>query len=458
MKKCILLLFILSCPALATHLGNLTVTDYINVPIDTPDSSGFPLSSIDSVDVLVFKGNLSDGTTTYSMRTGANPVSSVSIDSVNYQGCWQRLFKTQVTTIDGNAGVGLYTFIISSFKYGKPFNQTHSFYLVDSSFNLSLVNAASLADSTHEANYIKNWMSNMMSDSGLARVGADQVWPLRGLHIKGTTTGDTAFIAIGNGVGHGAFISGDLTNTTSIGLYVRGLLWGIYGLSNAPHGTTSAGIAGVGGMNGIYGEGFDYGIHAYSHSYNGHGVFIESDSGDALQLNAAGFSATLGCDTCQNKHAIEAQGGQGPGGDVVRFLAHGSHGDVFDLSADSGDIFLGRIAYLEDGHWFFNMDSTNKFVNSTISKNLGVSDSTTAGYLKAAYDYSRILALYNGAVCDTTVTVLWPKDGTKPKDSAVVWCVHGAVHTRIGAIQYFINSGTKSVSNINVVDSIKIIK
>ena len=205
----------------------------------------------------------------------------------------------------------------------------------------------------------KSAFAKVINDSSVARTGTTKGWDIRYLHIRGTTGNDTALIATGYGNGHGGFFGAPITGS-GIGLFARAQYYGLYGYATAASGT-SAGIAGVGGMNGIYGEGRDYGFHGLGHSYNGHGFYMESDSGDALQM-----TASIHCDTCSNKHALETQGGHGPGGDAIRVLGHGLNGDGIDISSDSAEDIYIRIAPLAAAHYGITTDSLTRLIHGSI--------------------------------------------------------------------------------------------
>lgn len=162
----------------------------------------------------------------------------------------------------------------------------------------------SAADSTgfqgEAAGLNKADIADTLIKSGMVRYSApDSILQLRGLHLVGTTPGDTAIKAIGNGSGHGAYFGS--SGTGDGGVFRGGLIsgHGIIGWTTDGHGMA---LYGSREKSGLYCEAIDSGAGAYfmgGDEANGgdygpgirirgrvdDGLYISADDGDRLDIN-----------------------------------------------------------------------------------------------------------------------------------------------------------------------------
>ena len=200
----------------------------------------------------------------------------------------------------------------------------------------------------------KAQIADTLIKAGMVRYSEpDSVLNLRGLHIVGTTPGDTALVAIGSGSGHGAYFG---SNGTGHGGYFRGGLTsgnGIIAWTNNGYGMA---LFGSRDKSGLYCEATDSGAGAFfmggdeaSANSNASGLRIRGRVDDGVYV-----SAGMG----ENKHGIQIDGGTGTGGDAIRILGKGAGGGGISISAEDGeliDVFTrGEIA---GSIWGSSLDS-----------------------------------------------------------------------------------------------------
>lgn len=168
-------------------------------------------------------------------------------------------------------------------------------------------NFMSSADSTAvKAMMINNWVSGGNWQADMVEISGDataannfetmldgtggQILSLRGLHIRGTTAGDTGLIATGNGVGHGFFVQGGATGHGIFGLggstsgdgFRGDAATSGYGMRLTGAGTAKAGLYALGGTIG-------HGILAHGGSTSGSGIIAEAaTSGDGIYAKRLG--------------------------------------------------------------------------------------------------------------------------------------------------------------------------
>lgn len=205
------------------YLGIKKASETVAVPIILPlDSAGIP-GTPDSFQVVTYADN---GTAAAYTATGLVPDGSV-IDTQTVGGLKRYWFIDQIQDIDGAGGNFELSIEVVAFYKKLPLQTIATVQVLSDSLENLLTSAA---DSSKSAAVLaKNGLDSLQAQDGwgakeasvqivrdtqnvrttrldsllasaanTAKVGTGQIWNLRGLHIRGTTAGDTAIIADAN--------------------------------------------------------------------------------------------------------------------------------------------------------------------------------------------------------------------------------------------------------------------
>jgi hypothetical protein len=246
--------------------------DSISVYVASLDSIGNPVEA-DSFFVSVFKSNVNG--VVFSDSGGS---AMIGLDTVaSGGGITHYYYHRAVADIDGAGAPGGYTGCIVAKRNSGPLltpNQ-FSFQIVSEDFDGGyLTNTSRALDSLGKvidsleslsAGLIEALDSLKSQDDWIGDVrysGFDNILQLRGLHIRGTTGSDTAFIASAAGGGTGAFFQGGTTGGDGIRSSA---------LSNGTHGLRLGG-AGTGHGLSTWGGETGHGIYSQGGSLGGAGT------------------------------------------------------------------------------------------------------------------------------------------------------------------------------------------
>ncbi|MEZ5360143.1 MAG: carboxypeptidase-like regulatory domain-containing protein [Candidatus Zixiibacteriota bacterium] len=244
--------------------------------------------------------------------------------------------------IQATGGIGGADFAgdVTGSLYGQMYGDVHGTTTPTDTNSSGLLIARtgdSLAFQGEASGLSKAQIADTLIKSGMVRYNQpDSILQLRGLHIVGTEPGDTAFVAIGNGSGHGGYFG---SSGTGHGGYFRGGLTsghGIIGWTNNGHGMA---LFGSQEKAGLYCEATDSGAGAY---FLGGDLSNGSDIGPGMRIRGRvddGLYISAGTES--NKHGIQVDGGTGPGGDAIRILGYGDGGDGISISAAAGEALDG---------------------------------------------------------------------------------------------------------------------
>lgn len=212
----------------------------------------------------------------------------------------------------------------------------------------------------------------------------------------GTMSG---FYAQGGATGPGAYFRGGLTGGTA----ANGLT-----LYSGPDGGNGLSATGFGVGNGIYAVAEDSGSGGYflggdntlgSATTNSSGLYVRGRDDDGIYI-AAGSK--------DNKHAIEARGGTGAGGDAIRILGLGPSGVAVSATSASSTIYTSVLRD-ELANAFWNIPFNTAFGAGTFGDSLnnatyvqgeasGLDAATVESLIKQYYDSTlMMLTLYPGS-------------------------------------------------------------
>lgn len=343
MKVIIRILSILSFLGLMSGYGHAaallnnsgaTSEDSLSVVVMSLDSLGNPTTA-DSFFVAVFKSGanlvvFSDSGTT--AMTGLDTVTTGG-------GLTHYYYHRAVADIDGGGATGLYSGVITAKRNSGPLLTANrfSFQIIKDDFSSILDSLYAIIDTLqNHANWTIVPADTNLNGDTLAVTGTNQVLRLRGLHVKGTSAGDTAVIFQGNTTGPGFVIGG---GTSGNGLEVLGGTVSGHGMYVAARAGNSNGIQTVGfgdgdGMAFVAGA-TGNGIYAVGGSTSGDGARIIAQAGNGFgfrvegQGSGSGISAVGG----SSGSGIEASGQGGGHGIDATGGATSGHGAYFNTTA-----------------------------------------------------------------------------------------------------------------------------
>lgn len=280
--------------------GIVTATptrDTISIPFCVLDSMGkaVDLASGDSLYLVVFspggsvvyKDSMAYNNTRVknydwnAFNGGMSYVLSVRVDSINGTSTAKGVF-TYVLTVDDNTGADLTNTFMGQFQ------------IIDTTLDQSLNKIKAMLDtllkvqdSTEayddwmaDSSRIDRIMAKVSQDSSFAKTGTSRIWALRGLHVRGTTTGDTAIIADANNGDNsrGFFIRG---GNAALQCMATGTTLGIGILGQGSNSGGGMQLVGGSAGDGLLANGFGTnhaGIRAIGYSGSG-AVSIMADNG-----------------------------------------------------------------------------------------------------------------------------------------------------------------------------------
>ncbi|MCK5125662.1 MAG: carboxypeptidase regulatory-like domain-containing protein [candidate division Zixibacteria bacterium] len=235
----------------------------------------------------------------------------------------------------GGIGGGDIAGDIAGSVYGQVYGNIYGFS-TPTDTNASGVVIARIDDSIsfqgQASGLSKAQIADTLIKAGMIRYSSpDSILQLRGLKLVGTQPGDTAFLALGSGSGHGAYIA---SAGTGHGAYFRGGLTSGHGIIGWTSDGYGMALFGSKEKSGLYCEATDSGAGAY---FMGGDEVNGSDSGPGIRIRGrADDGIYISAGSQPNKHGLQIDGGSGAGGDAVRILGKGAGGDGVSISADDG--------------------------------------------------------------------------------------------------------------------------
>jgi len=219
----------------ASFLGIKKSTETIQFPVLPPlDSAGIP-GTPDSIQVITRL----DGATTASYKATGAGYTCAGVDTGAEYGGVQIWFTDAIEDIDGAGGNAELAIDVITWYKKLPTHTFATVQVIGDSLGTRLRSAvdSSAAAAVRTKNLLDSvqaqdgWIAkeasvqivrdtqnlhspridSLLASAGhTAKVGTDQIWQLRGLHVRGTTTGDTAIIADAN------------NGNSSRGFFIRG--------------------------------------------------------------------------------------------------------------------------------------------------------------------------------------------------------------------------------------------
>ena len=284
MKRLLILAFFVMLISAGICRGSAIVTnsatrDTLSIPFMALDSVGnaVDLSAGDSVYVVVFYPG---GGIAFKDSLAYDDGSITSCDWEDFTGGSSYVYTERVAVLDGSNPVnGVYTYILTVDDNSSAdllTTYTGTFQVVNASLESSL-DSASFArvavDSLHlvidsllavldSLQSQADWVGNVRFTS------TDSTLRLRGLHLRGTASGDTALVALGCGTGPGVEIRSG---------YDGGFGAHITGYGNAPGMRVEC--------DAVMGTG--QGMEILSGGYGGDGLYVLSHKADGINIYSA---------------------------------------------------------------------------------------------------------------------------------------------------------------------------
>ncbi len=463
-KQYWLLIVLILCGSIrADFLGIKKASETIVIPVHPPlDSAGLPRTP-DSVQVITYADD--DISKAYG-ATGSG-YSCAGIDTTSDYGGTHIWFADQIQDIDGDGGHVELAIQIITWVNDLPTYTMASVQVVSDSLENFL--DAAKDSSASSANFAGECLDSLQAQDdwvgNFRYASSDSILKLRGLHIRGTVSGDTGLVAVGYGDGPGAYIGGGTGNSN--GVYARGFGTGNGLLVQAD--STGHGIRAQGGQ--ISGDGFlaearggataSYGIRGNGQG-TGSGIYgYGGSSGSGLQ----GIGGANGHGAFFRGGSVAGHGllSEASAGDSCGIVArkHGNGEDFqFSLNLDNlmGTLDAGEIGTGAIGSDQLAVSAADKVANEifdedTASHNVAGSygvlwkDTTAYQGSAASLDSGVVQRIVNRGLdsSQTAAVVTGTIDSIGNGGVDAIWNELQSGHQQAGTFGYYLDAAVSSI-------------
>ncbi|UCD16383.1 MAG: hypothetical protein JSV44_07915 [Candidatus Zixiibacteriota bacterium] len=259
-------------------VDNSVTRDTLSIPFTVLDSAGNAIDLVngDSVYIVVFYPG---GGVAFKDSMAYNDASIKSYDWEDFDGGQNYVYTEKVSTLDGSSPVmGVYGYVLTvddNTSADLTSTYTGTFQVVNSTLESSLDSASYARKAMDSLHLIIDSLTAVLDSlqsqddwvGNLRYSAPDSVLRLRGLHLKGTISGDTALVAQGYGTAPGAMIRSGLDG----GMGVQ-----VVGYGNYPGMRVEC--------DGAFGTG--RGLEIMGGGDGGDGLYLLSEKADGIKIAA----------------------------------------------------------------------------------------------------------------------------------------------------------------------------